>query len=113
MKSVCHMENIKLFYQLIKNIPDIRIYGMRDDSDFTKRTAVLSCNLGSYSSSEVSDELAERFGIQTRSGAHCAPLVHEHYKTKEQGMVRFSFGYDTTEKEIRFAADALNQLAVE
>ena len=40
-------ENIKLFYQLIKNIPDIRIYGMRDDSDFTKRTAVLSCNLGS------------------------------------------------------------------
>ena len=106
-------ENIKLFYQLIKNIPDIRIYGMRDDSDFTKRTAVLSCNLGSYSSSEVSDELAERFGIQTRSGAHCAPLVHEYYKTKEQGMVRFSFGYDTTEEEIRFAADALNQLAVE
>lgn len=106
-------EDIKFFYELIKKIPDIKIYGMNDDTDFGKRTAVLSCNLGTYASSEVSDELAERFGIQTRSGAHCSPLVHEHYKTKEQGMVRFSFGYDVTKQKIRYAADALKQLAKE
>lgn len=103
--------NIRLFYQLIRDIPGIKIYGMDEHSDFTKRTAVLSCNLEDYDSSAVSDELAERFGIQTRSGAHCAPLVHEHYQTREQGMVRFSFGHDVSEQQIRFAADALKQTA--
>ena len=49
-----------------------------------------------YDSGSVSDELMERFHIQTRSGAHCAPLVHEHFGTVEQGMVRFSFGHETT-----------------
>ena len=102
---------MRLFYQLIRDIPGIKIYGIDEHLDFTKRTAVLSCNLEGYDSSAVSDELAERFGVQTRSGAHCAPLVHEHYQTREQGMVRFSFGYDVSEQQIRFAADALKQTA--
>lgn len=103
----------QLFYEQIKDIPRISFYGLGADPDFSKRTAVLSCNLKDYDSSIVSEELEERFGIQTRPGAHCAPLVHEHYHTKEQGMVRFSFGFDTTEEEIRIAADALKKLMEE
>ncbi|EFV16700.1 cysteine desulfurase [Lachnospiraceae bacterium 5_1_63FAA] len=55
----------------------------------------------------------ERFQIQTRSGAHCAPLVHEHFGTIEQGMVRFSFGHETTMKEINQIINAVKILAEE
>ena len=70
-------------------------------------------NLEEYDSGSVSDELMERFQIQTRSGAHCAPLVHEHFGTIEQGMVRFSFGHETTMKEINQIINAVKILAEE
>lgn len=106
-------QNIRQFYHLIKDIPGLKIYSEPKEDSFESRTSILSVNLGDYDAAEVSDELMQRFKIRTRAGAHCAPLVHEHFGTKEQGMVRFSFGYDTTEKEIRYAADALRCLATE
>ena len=55
------------------------------------RAPIVSLNMGDYDSAAVSDELSEVYGIQTRSGAHCAPLMHQTFHTEEQGMVRFSF----------------------
>lgn len=98
------------FYQGICDIPDIKIYG---DVTAGCHTGVIALNLGEYASGQVSDELAVRFGIATRPGAHCAPLMHQALGTKEQGAVRFSFSWFNTEEEIDAGIAALRQLAEE
>ena len=56
-------------------------------------------------------ELAERFEIATRPGAHCAPRMHRALGTEHQGAVRFSFGWFNTEHEIDTAIRAVKELA--
>ena len=72
---------------------------------------MVALNLGTYDSSEVSDELSFEYGISTRPGAHCAPLMHQSMGTVDQGMVRFSFSWFNTEEEIDAAVKALKELA--
>jgi len=55
--------------------------------------------------------LDERYGIATRPGAHCAPLVHRTYKTEAQGIVRFSFSTFNTTEEIEASIDALGAIS--
>ena len=106
------MNLIEIFYKKIQKIQGIKIYHEKQ-LDLTKQTAICSINLEEYDSGSVSEELMERLQIQTRSGAHCAPLVHEHFGTIEQGMVRFSFGHETTMKEINQIINAVKILAEE
>jgi selenocysteine lyase/cysteine desulfurase len=91
-------------------LPDIRLYG--DFSSF-ERAPIVTLNLGDYGSGEVSDELQQRFDIATRSGAHCAPLMHEHLGTVGQGAVRFSFSHFNTEEEVQEGIRAMTILATE
>ena len=81
--------------------------------DFTEkeRCPIVSLNLMNYNSSEVSDALAVYYDIFTRSGAHCAPLMHKALGTEEQGAVRFSFSYFNTEEEIDQTILAMKELA--
>ena len=103
-------ELMRRFYDGVVQIPGVRVYG-----DFTsdERAAIVALNIGDYDSSEVSDELAVTYGISPRPGAHCAPLMHESFKTVEQGMVRFSFSYFNTEEEIDAGIQAVRELAAE
>ena len=55
--------------------------------------------------------LAQEKEICTRSGGHCAPLMHEALGTREQGAVRFSFSYYNTEEEVLKAVSALRELS--
>lgn len=98
------------FYQGIKDIPGVRVYG-----DFSKkdRSPIVSFNLGDYDSAEVSDELLMSYGISTRSGGHCAPLMHEALHNVEQGAVRFSFSHFNTKEEVEIAIRAVKELAEE
>jgi len=108
-----HRKEIALmrrFLSGIADIPSIKLYG---DFDTDHRAAVVSLNIGEYDSSEVSDELSYTYGISTRPGAHCAPLMHQSMGTVEQGMVRFSFSWFNTEEEIDIAVRALHELAEE
>lgn len=99
------------FYQGVKEISEIKIYGeFNKDKD---RCAIVALNIGAYDSAEVSDELLVRYGISTRAGAHCAPLMHDALGTSEQGAVRFSFGHLNTEEEVESAIQAVKELATE
>ena len=79
---------MRRFLDGIKDIPGLKLYG---DFSTDQRAAVVALNLGTYDSSEVSDELSFEYGISTRPGAHCAPLMHQSMGTVDQGMVRFCF----------------------
>ena len=57
--------------------------------------------------------LAQDYGIMTRAGAHCAPLMHKALGTEKTGAVRFSFSYFNTEEEVDTAARAVKELAAE
>lgn len=116
----------RAFYQKVKMIPEIRFYGdyrayepdegtaiIQTGEDERKRrgsperAAVVTLNLGDEDSGEVSDWLAQEYQIATRSGGHCAPLMHEALGTVNQGAVRFSFSCFNTMEQVELAAEAL------
>lgn len=101
---------MRQFYEGVKDIHNIRIYG-----DFTTgdRCPIVALNLGDYDSSQVSDELFVTYGICTRPGAHCAPLMHYALGTERQGAVRFSFSHFNTEAEVDAAIAAMRELTEE
>ena len=98
------------FYAAVREIPGITVYG---DFANSNRCAIVSLNIRDYDSGEVSDALSENYGIATRPGAHCAPLMHKALGTVEQGAVRFSFSHFNTKEEINIAVSALKELAQE
>lgn len=101
---------MRAFYEQVIQIPGIAVYG-----DFTcaERCPIVALNIRDYDSAEVSDALFVHYGIATRPGGHCAPLMHEALGTVEQGAVRFSFCHYNTMEEINIAVSALRELATE
>ena len=87
---------MRQFYEGVSRIPGVKIYG---DFETDRRCPIVSLNIGDYDSSEVSDELNITYGIVTRPGAHCAPLMHRALGTVSQGAVRFSFSHYNTKKK--------------
>ena len=98
----------KRFYEGIENIEGIKIYSKKPEGDFT---GIVSFNLSDMDSSEFSLILDEKYEMQTRPGAHCAPLIHKHFGTENQGIVRFSFSYFNTDEEIDAAIAAVKEIA--
>ena len=98
------------FYNELSKIPGITVYG---DFSTKSRCPIVTLNVRGYDSGEVSDTLSAEYGIATRPGAHCAPLMHKALGTVEQGAVRFSFSHFNTLEEINIAVSALQELAKE
>ena len=101
-------------YEGVRQIDGVTVYGdwetfSSDESPL--RAGVLSLNVGDISSADVSDMLMQGWGIATRPGAHCAPLMHEALGTREQGVVRFSTSWFTTQEEIDTAIEAVREIA--
>ena len=103
-------ELMRQFYEGVKDIENVTVYG---DFDTMDRCAIVTLNIGDYDSSEVSDELLTGYGISTRSGGHCAPLMHKALGTVEQGAVRFSFSHYNTDEEVDAAVKAVRELAAD
>ena len=98
------------FYEAVREIPGITVYGDFRDPN---RCPIVTLNIRDYDSGEISDALSSEFGIATRPGAHCAPLMHRALGTVNQGAVRFSFSHYNTKEEIKIAVAALRELAQE
>ena len=101
------LRRMRQFYEGVSRIPGVTVYG---DFCADMRCPIVSLNIGDYDSSEVSDELSVTYGIVTRPGAHCAPLMHRALGTTGQGAVRFSFSHYNTEEEVETAVQAIKEL---
>lgn len=72
------MENIrsrelmlmKRFYEGVKEIPGVRVYGDFSEEKLFSRAPVVALNIRDYDSGEVADELAAEYGIYTRPTVH-------------------------------------------
>lgn len=94
------------FYNEIKNLPNIKIYG---DFNTNDRCPIVTINIGEFDSGDVAEELLAQ-GVSTRAGGHCAPLMHEALGTVNQGAVRFSFSYFNTFEEVDEVIEILKNI---
>lgn len=111
VEHICQLalERMWQFYEGVCDIPGVTVYG---DFSVKERAPIVSLNIGNFDSAEVSDELLTEYGIATRAGGHCAPLMHEALGNVEQGAVRFSFSHFNTQEEVEKAISAIRELAV-
>jgi cysteine desulfurase family protein len=79
----------------LKVIRGIKIY--TNDKNLN---GVVAFNIENIDSTIVSEYLNDNFKICVRSGLHCAPLKHRHWRTLEQGIIRISLSYFNSEEEI-------------
>ena len=91
----------------VREIPNVKLYG----GGGLDRTGIVALNIGDADSAVVADLLNVRFGICTRAGAHCAPLMHEALGSEQQGAVRFSFSHFNTEDEVDTGIAAITEIA--
>lgn len=98
------------FERGVRAVAGVRVYGGGGDAG---RCGIVALNVGACDSSTVGDILNAEFGICTRAGAHCAPLMHEALGTREQGAVRFSFSSFNTEADVDAAIRAVVEIAAE
>ena len=95
------------FLQGLRSIPGLVVYG----DFYHPRVPVFAVNFPGAESAVVSDILWETYGIATRPGFHCAPLLHESLGTKQQGAVRFSLSSFTTEEDLEAVLVALKKIS--
>lgn len=78
-----------------------------------ERTPVVSFVVDGMDPGEAGARLDVDFDVASRTGLHCAPLVHESLGTLAAGTVRFSVGVFTTREDVAAAAAAVAELAAE
>jgi cysteine desulfurase / selenocysteine lyase len=95
---------IALFISELRKDPDITLYTSAPD------LPVVSFNIGGLDNEEAGFILAKAYNIITRTGLHCAPLVHDRIDGGK-GCVRVSFSHFTTPEECLTAAAAIREVA--
>jgi cysteine desulfurase / selenocysteine lyase len=104
------MELMELLQDGLAEIPGVRFWGTKR---LTQRVATLSVTVENYDPSDVGTILDVDYGIQTRTGLQCAPLIHQHMGTMPRGTVRFSVGPCNTRKHIEAAVKAMAEVAAD
>lgn len=94
----------------LREIPGVELI---DDMPHVERLGVVSFRLAGWPVDEMGYVLAQSFGITTRTGLHCAPLIHTHLGCAPLGTVRLSVSGFTTDEEIAAAAAAIRSMSHE
>ena len=71
---------------------------------------IVACNISHMDNDDVGFILSRLYHIVSRTGLHCAPLVHQTINNGT-GCVRFSLSWFTTDKECEQAAMAMREIA--
>lgn len=92
----------------LSEIDEVTIWGTKR---LDRRVATMSVTVENYDASDVGAFLDVDYNILTRTGLHCAPLIHEHYGTAPRGTVRFSLGPFNTEEQVEQTVSAVAEIA--
>jgi len=100
-----HTTNLtRRFIRDLKDVPGVTLYNENPD------LPVVSFNIAGIDNHEAGFILARAYQIITRTGLHCAPLVHDRIDGGK-GCVRASFSYFTTHDECKAATAAIREVA--
>jgi cysteine desulfurase / selenocysteine lyase len=93
----------------LAGVAGVRVHG---PADAARRVGVVSLCIDGFEPEDAAAVFDQRFGIQVRSGLHCAPGVHRALGTFDSGgSIRLSFGPFTTVAHVESACGAVRQLA--
>jgi cysteine desulfurase/selenocysteine lyase len=105
-----HHQEIKLLGMLQDGFSEIKGVTIHGTRNLDRRVATMSVSLENYDAADVGAFLDVDHNILTRTGLHCAPLIHEHYGTAPRGTVRFSVGPFNIEDHILKAIQAVETI---
>ena len=94
----------RLFIRELENKQGITIYNNAPD------LPVVSFNISGIDNHEAGFILARAYNVITRTGLHCAPLVHDRIDGGK-GCIRASLSWFTTRDEVTTAAAAIREVA--
>ena len=106
-----HAHEVKLLGMLQNGLSEIDGVTVWGTKRLDRRVATMSVTVDNYDASDVGTFLDVDYNILTRTGLHCAPLLHEHYGSAPRGTVRFSIGPFNTEQHIQAAVRAVGEIA--
>lgn len=98
---------MKKLYEGLEKLKKVIVYGNYD----TNLGPVLSFNIAGLGASDVSYILQNAYQIITRTGLHCAPLIHNYLGSGEKGTVRVSISDLTKESDIASFLEAITDIA--
>ena len=104
------MKLLELLQAGFDNIRGVTIWGTKK---LKNRVPTLSMTVANYDAQDVGTILDVGYGILTRTGLHCAPLIHAHHGTAPRGTVRFSAGPFNTREQIETAIGAVAEIAAD
>jgi cysteine desulfurase/selenocysteine lyase len=110
-RDALHRHEMALLGKLQDGLADIRGVTLWGTRRLDRRVATLSMTVDNYDASDVGTLLDVDHNILTRTGLHCAPLIHQHHGTAPRGTVRFSIGPFNTAAHIDAAVRAIGEIA--
>lgn len=95
-------------------IRGVELYGLKPGVEVAARVPLVSFNVAGLAPQELAAILDSEYGIQARSGRHCAPLMHQAIGTADRGgTVRFSCGPFNTLEQVERAIGAVHEIAAQ
>ncbi|MBD3404293.1 aminotransferase class V-fold PLP-dependent enzyme [candidate division GN15 bacterium] len=91
-----------------REMPGVTVQGSTTPGDDS--LPLLSFTVAGHSPEEIGYMLEQSFGVVSRTGLHCAPLIHRALGTFPEGTVRLSPSWLTTDEELAIAIDALQRI---
>lgn len=108
-----YKHEMELFEALQTGLGEIKGVKLWGTENLKNRVATLSMSVENYDAQDVGTILDVEYGIQTRTGLHCAPLIHEFHGSAPRGTVRFSVGPFNTKEHVETAIKAVAEIAAD
>jgi cysteine desulfurase family protein len=105
------MDLCSYFVESLRDVPNLEMYCVES---LENHIPVVCLNIDGYEAGDVGTILDVDYNVATRTGLHCAPLVHETLGTVDRhGAVRFSFGPLNTMEDAEAGIAGVKELAIE
>jgi cysteine desulfurase family protein len=106
-----HQHEMKLAQKLLQGLREIAGVSIYCCDRMEKHLSTVTVNVDGLDAADVGTMLDVDHNIATRTGLHCAPLVHKQIGTMDiHGGVRFSIGAFNTEVQIEAAIEAMKEI---
>ncbi len=107
-----HAREIRLAKKLVEGIRQIEGVRLYCCDSLENHLSTFTINIDGADAGEVGERLDMKHNMATRTGLHCAPLVHQQLGTVNiHGSVRFSIGAFNTEEQVDLAIQAIGETA--
>jgi len=107
-----HDQEMRLTAMLRDGLKDIDGVTLYCQEDLTDHISIFLFNVDGLEALNTGTILDVDYNIASRTGLHCAPLVHEQIGTADiHGAVRFGIGPFNTEEHINTAIQAVKEIA--